>query len=82
MKKLAWIDLETTGLNPYKDSILEVVCALANFDDPFNIEVVHRSVVWYHPDIVKNLDPFIVNMHTKNGLFKECATDAAVDLFE
>ena len=80
--KLAWVDIETTGLDPFKDGILELVVAEADLLDPFNVKVVHQSVMWCHPEVVKNFDPFIVNMHTKNGLFKECAKETARDLFE
>ena len=80
---LCWLDLETTGLNAYKDGILEVVAGKAKLSDPFNVEIVTRGVVWFHPDLVKSLDPYVQEMHTKNGLFKECATDEkALDLFE
>ena len=80
---LVWLDLETTGLDEYKDSVLEVVAGKAKLSDPFNVEIVVRSVIWFHPELVKDLDPYVVDMHTKNGLFKECGDEAnAQDLFE
>lgn len=91
MTVLAWIDLETTGLSPENDRILEVALAFAPLHDPFNVEHVYRDVAFFppHPDrcprdqptygLVASkawgeLDPFIVEMHTKNGLFNECST--------
>ena len=81
--RLIWLDLETTGLDPYKHSVLEVAVAEADFLDPFNAKVICHGVTWFHPGLVETLDPFIVNMHTKNGLFKECRDEEkALDLFE
>lgn len=81
--KLYWIDLETTGTDSHKDSILEIVVKEAEFKDPFNAKLVHHAVFWFHPDMVKNQSPFIIDMHTKNGLFKECADEErARDVFE
>jgi oligoribonuclease len=76
MPRLCWIDVETTGLDPNKHSLLEVVIATADLHDPFNVEFVHESVLWVHPDVVKTFDPFIIDMHTKNGLWKECTDEA------
>jgi len=83
MRKLRWLDIETTGLNPDKDAILEIVVGEADFLDPFNVKIIHRSVMWCHPEITGDFDPYVVAMHTKNGLFKECGNDEkALDLFE
>jgi oligoribonuclease len=83
MPKLVWLDLETTGLDPNKCPILEVVAAEADLLDPFNIKVIHQSVLWFHPGCVKDQDPYVVDMHTKNGLWKECADEGkAMDAFE
>jgi len=69
---LVWLDIETTGLNPSKDSILEVAAAIAPFDDPFNVTFIVDNVIWFHPDLVNHQDKFIIDMHTKNGLWREC----------
>lgn len=70
---LAWLDLETTGLDEMKNSILEVAVCTAELEDPFNILSRYQRVLHYPVSNVCHLDPFIIAMHTKNGLFKECA---------
>lgn len=82
--KLLWTDLETTGLEPKSDRVLEIVVATADLLDPFNIEFVYEALIYFppHPDRSNErghnevewakLDPFIVDMHTKNGLLHEC----------
>lgn len=44
---LVWIDLETTGLDPLKDCILEVGAVVT--DDDFNEVAQYRNVTWYAP---------------------------------
>lgn len=83
MSELVWLDLETTGLDPAVDSVLEVAVCRAPLNDPFNVEFVLSETIWFHPELVKKQDPYIVNMHTQNGLFAACADEErAKDLFE
>lgn len=68
-----FLDLETTGLDPNLSDILEV--GIVVYDKNFNKLGVFSEVAHYrHPD--KNpstwIDPFVVNMHTMNGLWDEC----------
>lgn len=71
--KLIWLDLETTGLEPSKCDILEVAVAVADFNDPFNYRHVLNRVMYCSTSTQKSLDPFIIDMHTKNGLLADCA---------
>ena len=69
--KLFWLDLETTGLDPIRDSILEVAILEADLRDPFSTHLSVRQ--WILPLPVGTvLSPFIQEMHTKNGLLSEC----------
>lgn len=68
--KLLWLDLETTGLDPRECSVLEVAVMQAELTEPFVVKPLYHSVI--HHD-GKNLSPFILDMHTKNGLLAECA---------
>lgn len=76
---LAWIDLETTGLNPGRDHVLEVACIVT--DDELNEIARFQSVVYYggspdeHHEVVQK-------MHTENGLWSECASSTAPTIWE
>jgi len=65
-----WIDIETTGLDPNKDTILEIAVKKANFLDPFNTELIYNKPI--NIERLDHLDDFILKMHSKNGLLKEC----------
>jgi oligoribonuclease len=73
---LAWIDTETSGLDPDSGWLLEV--AMLVTDDALN-EVAHHSVVIQPPGwTTKALEPFIFDMHSKNGLIEEIESGGAV----
>ena len=67
---LAWLDIESTGLNPRKDAILEVGVIVT--DD--NLTEIWRNswISHWHGDR-SQLHPVVQDMHTKSGLFDECA---------
>jgi oligoribonuclease len=68
--KLIWLDLETTGLDPEHDRILEIAVSEADFNTPFDARPIYHEVFPIHPGAI--LDGFVKDMHTKNGLLKEC----------
>lgn len=83
MPKLLWVNLETTGMNPFKHTILEVAALVSDLSDPFNAAVACDGAVWFHPDTRGSLDRDVRVMHTQNGLLTACALDpSAHDLFE
>ncbi len=69
--KLVWLDVESTGLSPERDHLLEVAVGLAELERPFDAGVV-RSFVLEMPCPRESLTPFILDMHTRNGLLDEC----------
>ena len=76
---LLWLDLETTGLEPRDNSILEVAAFTAPLDNPFTLTPLYESVLRYEGS-QELLDPTVLEMHTKNGLLDEC-TRTDVTLF-
>jgi oligoribonuclease len=69
-----WMDVETTGTDPKRDSILEI--GLLFTDDQLNpLDEGFHSVI----KTKRNFKPtdFIRGMHTPNGLLAECAAPDA-----
>lgn len=68
---LAWIDLETTGLDPHDDPILEIGLIVTEAAAPFEQLLAWDIVVkptrsdWTH-----RLSPKVLEMHTNNGLIE------------
>lgn len=74
--KLYWTDLETTGLEPHEDEILEIYVAEADFQDPFNAKEIYHAVLGlseYGISLLREENPFVYNMHNKSGLLEECS---------
>ncbi len=71
MSKLYWLDLETTGLNPRQDRILEVAVSVADLSAPFDATPLYQEVLHFTPEGV-SINPFVVKMHTDNGLWESC----------
>jgi len=67
---LIWIDLETTGLDRFKDVILEIACIIT--DKSLNVVaemptlVVHRS-----EEVLNNMNEWCRKTHGATGLIKE-----------
>lgn len=63
--QFAWLDLETTGLNPQKDHILEIAVVVTdaqlNQIDSFESVVANREYL--------SINPFVTKMHLNSGLF-------------
>jgi len=63
-----WIDTETTGLDPKLDSLLEVAVVVTT---PQLEEMFEVSTLIEYVAPKKNIDPFVLEMHAKNGLWDE-----------
>lgn len=72
--RLYWLDLETTGLNPTQDRILELGWGMAHFRDPFRLMEGSGYILHCPEDFPMN--DFVRNMHTKNGLLTVCSISA------
>lgn len=77
------LDLETTGLHPNEDKILEVGWTTLDSDFTFIRYPVRRTVqlddeVW---DMIKE-DPFIEDMHSTSGLLDDLTSDDNTSLYD
>lgn len=79
--RLFWVDLETTGLNPSADRILEVAVLVTNRD----LDVIDEShfVVYQPPEVLALMNEYVTQMHGSSGLTAECersqVTESHVD---
>lgn len=64
------LDLETSGLNPNTDSILEVGAILLTRD---LTEISRKNMVVKYRGCPRDSDPFVTAMHEENGLWAEAA---------
>lgn len=78
---IAWIDVETTGLDPAREHLLEISLIITDNElnpvaDPVSV-LIDPSVEDAHPDykvgsdIARTVSDFIRDMHTSNGLFAD-----------
>ena len=68
---ILFLDLETTGLDPFKHHILEVAAILT--DDQLREMGIYTSIVRFEPEVhAADISPVVVRMHTVNGLWSLC----------
>jgi oligoribonuclease len=68
--KLLWVDVETTGLDPLHDALLEIAAAETPLDRPLHRGSITSCVFGFHDAL--GCTPFIRDLHTANGLFADC----------
>ena len=78
MTMYLWIDLETTGLDPDNDRIIEVGWFLSEN----HVQITPEQSVLITPDKIAwelmQQDLFVQNMHTNNGLLKDMETKVII----
>lgn len=69
--KYVWIDCEMTGLNPERDTILEIAVVVTDN----RLELIDSGVEFCIKDgldnFIRNGDPFVVDMHTNSNLIRD-----------
>lgn len=65
---IAWVDVETTGLDPHNGDLLEVGICLT--DD--RLIVVAETCVLMHEPVGGDIHPDVLAMHTGSGLWQAC----------
>lgn len=72
---LVWLDLEMTGLDPKKCTILEIGALITNSE----LEVVSEgpSIAIHHGEkVLRGMEPWSRHHHKKSGLTDECRASA------
>jgi oligoribonuclease len=64
---LAWIDLEMTGLDPTRHTIVEIACLITD-DDLAIVAEGPDMIVHATPEELSQMDDFVTDMHTRSGL--------------
>jgi oligoribonuclease len=72
MQNVAWIDLETTGTDEHKDSILEIACIITNKQW---IEQDRINIIVKPDPMPTNIAPVVLDMHQKNGLWTDVVSN-------
>src|SRR6202050_1410357 len=67
---LAWIDLEMTGLDPARHTIVEIACLITD-DDLQLVEEGPDLVVHASPEQLAGMDEVVLAMHTRSGLLAD-----------
>jgi len=74
-------DVETTGLDAHKDALLEIACIL--LDEQYR-EIDAKQFVIRHSGrrrsfLMEHTDPYVLAMHTANGLWNDIDGERAVE---
>lgn len=64
--RFVWLDLEMTGLDPERCAIIELGILITGPDLEPIAEI--ERVVWQPDDVLARMEPFVREMHTRNGL--------------
>lgn len=71
---LIWVDLETTGLDPQQDRILEIAVVVT--DGQLNVIDQYSSIVAYPGSTLLLANPTVEDMHRRSGLLAEMRSTA------
>jgi oligoribonuclease len=80
-ENLAWLDLETTGLRPDEDAILEIGVVITDRE----LNTVNQLALVTQPSRnvpITEIDPYVAEMHSKSGLWLECLGAKGAFTFE
>lgn len=83
---IAWIDVETTGLSPSNSSLLEIAVLITDTDLNLLDDAGYHGTIRYSREEVESLKsetvPFVVEMHTKNGLWSRLPEGKPLEVVE
>jgi oligoribonuclease len=64
---LVWLDLEMTGLNPFRDAIVEVAFLVTDMDLR-RLGESRKIAVWQPEEVLARMTPFARDRHAKSGI--------------
>lgn len=67
---LIWLDLEMTGLNPEKDTILEIATVITN-NELEVIEIGPDLVIHHSDEVLSRMDDWCAKQHLRSGLISK-----------
>lgn len=74
-KRIAWLDVESTGIDASSCNLLEVACIVTDMELNILDEEGYRAVIKYSPEEVVEMqaktDPYVLDMHSNTGLWDE-----------
>lgn len=75
---LLWLDVETTGLDLYRDHLLEIAVQPTALDrDLTPLEDPFVRILGIPPSLrLRDVNPEVLEMHSKNGLWRDCRQSA------
>ncbi len=79
--RIVWIDCEMTGLDFKNDQLVEIACIITDA----NLEPVDEGfqvVIKTTKEILENMDPVVVSMHTESGLLPEIPNGVTLEQAE
>ncbi len=75
-KNLAWMDLEMTGLDPERDTILEIATVITDSD--LSVVAEGPCLAIHHPEeVLRTMDPWCREQHGKSGLTERARNSRA-----
>jgi len=79
-----WVDVESTGLDPEHDHLLELAVVATEETAPGYVEIASQSWVikpagWDAAAWSQTVDPHVLEMHTKSGLWAEVADGVTLE---
>jgi oligoribonuclease len=72
--RFVWVDMEMTGLDPERCVVLEIAAVITGADLKPIAEI--ERVIWQPPSALETMEPFVRDMHTKNGLLERVQASA------
>lgn len=66
MRRMFWLDMEMTGLDPAKDRILEAAVVITDLS--FDVKATFDSAVFQPPELLAGMDDWCKKTHGASGL--------------